>query len=252
MAREADLLDLVGREPDERLLGEDAAQLPEALGRPYALPSLPARARIVAAGATMTGVTLLGGLALIVLAAVEVVAVGLNATAIAALLVGLILVATHWGWVHVAEVSANALEARRHQDVHADRRRWLAAIEPYTRWSVSTSPGEDGSITIVTARHRPVPVGERGFTFRREIEDRETHSADEPAASVAERAELMRRDAAAATARERERYEIANHAFQRTLLARDDEQQRLAALRAASEALSAQINSNLRDPPLTE
>jgi hypothetical protein len=200
----------------------------------------------------MTGVTLLGGLALIVLAAVEVVAVGLNATAIAALLVGLILVATHWGWVHVAEVSANALEARRHQDVHADRRRWLAAIEPYTRWSVSTSPGEDGSITIVTARHRPVPVGERGFTFRREIEDRETHSADEPAASVAERAELMRRDAAAATARERERYEIANHAFQRTLLARDDEQQRLAALRAASEALSAQINSNLRDPPLTE
>jgi hypothetical protein len=252
MAREADLLDLVGREPDERLLAEDVAQLPEALGHPQALPTLPARGRIVAAGATMTGVTLLGGLALIVLAAVEVVAVGLNLTAIAALVVGLTLVATHWGWVHVAEVSANALEVRRHRDAHAERRRWLAAIEPYTRWSVSTSAGEDGSVTIVTARHRPVPLGERGFTFRREIEHRETHSADESAAAVAERAELLRREAAAATTRERQRYEIAHDAFQGTLLARDDEQQRLAALRAASEALSAQINSNLRDPPLAE
>jgi hypothetical protein len=35
-------------------------------------------------------------------------------------------------------------------------------------------------------------------------------------------------------------------------LARDDEQQRQAALRAASQALSERINANLRDPPLAE
>jgi hypothetical protein len=252
MTREVDLLDLVGREPDERLLAEDAAQLPDALGRPEELPSYPARARMVAVGATLTGVTLIGGLALIAFAAVEVVVSGLDAAAVAALVVGLAFVATHWGWVHVAEVSANALEARRHRDVLARRREWLAAIEPYTRWSVSTSAEEDGSITILTVRHRPVPVGQQAFTFEREIESRETHSGDEPAAGVAERAELVRHRAAAATAQERERWAVANDAFQRTLLARDDEQQRRAALRAASEALSAQINSNLRDPPLTE
>jgi hypothetical protein len=132
------------------------------------------------------------------------------------------------------------------------RRQWLACIEPYTRWSVSTEAGDDGSITIVTLRHRPVPAGDRKFTFRREVVGRETYSADEPAAVVTERAELLRRQAAATTGRERERYEVANHAYHRTLLARDDEQQRLAATRAASEALSEQINSNLRDPPLTE
>jgi hypothetical protein len=36
------------------------------------------------------------------------------------------------------------------------------------------------------------------------------------------------------------------------MLGRSDERQRIAALRAASEALSEQINSNLRDPPLVE
>jgi hypothetical protein len=35
-------------------------------------------------------------------------------------------------------------------------------------------------------------------------------------------------------------------------MARGDEQERVAALRAASEALSERINANLRDPPLTE
>ena len=86
----------------------------------------------------------------------------------------------------------------------------------------------------------------------REIADREVHSEDESAATVAERAELLRRHAAALTGRERARFEVANDAFQRTLLDTTDEQQRLAAVRAASEALSEQINANLRDPPLME
>jgi len=36
------------------------------------------------------------------------------------------------------------------------------------------------------------------------------------------------------------------------LIGRADEEQRRLARRAASEALSHQINSNLRDPPLVE
>jgi hypothetical protein len=252
MVREADPVELVGRAPDERLLAEDLAQLPEALGRPEALEPSPARGRIVAVGATLTGVTLVAGLALIVLAAVAAFSSGLGAGAIAALAAGLALVGTHWGWVHVAEISAQGLDGRHNRDVIERRRQWLAEIEPYIRWSVSTTAETDGSIAIITVRHLPVASGERGFTFVRETAGREVHSEEEPAATVAERAELLRRRAAAATARERARYEAANDAYQRTLLAHADEQERLAAARAASEALSEQINSNLRDPPLME
>jgi hypothetical protein len=35
-------------------------------------------------------------------------------------------------------------------------------------------------------------------------------------------------------------------------MAGEDEQERIRARRAASEALAHQINTNLRDPPLTE
>ncbi|HWE09123.1 MAG TPA: hypothetical protein VG325_07205 [Solirubrobacteraceae bacterium] len=252
MAREADPLKMVGRDPDERLLGEDLDQLPEALGTPEAPPPSRVRGRIVAVGATLTGVTLVAGLALIVLGAVEAFSGGLGLGAILALVIGLALVGTHWGWVHVAEATAEGLDGRRNRDVDERRREWLAEIEPYTRWSVATSAESDGSIAIVTVRHVPVTSGERGFTFVREIAEREVHAEDESAATVAERAELLRRHAAALTAREQARYEVANDAFQRTLLDHADEQQRLAAVRAASEALSQQINSNLREPPLME
>ena len=81
---------------------------------------------------------------------------------------------------------------------------------------------------------------------------RRSTPADEPAAAVTERAESLRREAALDTERERERYQIAADAYESALLDDADEQQRLLAQRAASEALSNQINSNLRDPPLLE
>jgi hypothetical protein len=166
--------------------------------------------------------------------------------------VGVALVGTHWGWVHVAEVTANTIESRHNSEILARRRRWLSTISPYTRYEVTTSAEEDGSISITRVRHRPVPTGERGFTFVREMETREVHSAEEPAAAVAEHAEVLRREAARDTERERQRFEIAADAYERALMGRDDQQQRLAARRAASEALSDQINANLRDPPLVE
>jgi hypothetical protein len=152
----------------------------------------------------------------------------------------------------VAELTANSIDARRNSVVLDRRRLWLGAIKPYTRYEVTTSVDEDGSIRITRARYQPLPRGENGFTFVREIELEEVHSADEPSATVAERAELLRRQAAADTERERARFEVAADAYETALLSRDDAAQRQAARRAASEALSEQINSNLRDPPLLE
>jgi hypothetical protein len=252
MAPEADFARLVGLEPDERMLGEDLEQLPPSVGQPESLPDSPARRRLVGVGATLTGVSLIGGLALLVLGVVEAVSGGSGAVTVAAFVLGALLVGTHWGWVHVAELTANNLESQRNAPLFDRRRGWLAEIEPYPRWEVGASTGEDGSIAIVTVGYRPVARSESTFTFVREEVGREVHSGDEPAATVAERAELLRRQAAADTTRERERYEAAHDAYERAVLNHANEEERLAAVRAASEALSEQINSNLRDPPLVE
>lgn len=252
MPPEADPLELLGLAPDERLLGEDARQLPASVGEPEPLPpQSPARRRVVAAGATLTGVSLVLGIVLIGVGIGEAVSDAI-VLAVALLVVGVSLIATHWGWVHVAELTGNAIQGRRDAAVLGRRRAWLGQLEAYPRWEVSTAAGEDGSIAIVTVCHRPVPQGDGTFTFVHDDVAREVHAADEPAADVAERAELLRREAAAETAQARERFEVARDAYEHTLMAHDDEQQRRAALRAASEALSERINANLRDPPLTE
>jgi hypothetical protein len=245
-------LDLLGREADERLLGADLRQLPATVGEPpQPLPESSARRQVVRFGATMTGVTLIGGLVLALLGLVELIADG-GVLWLVVLVLGIVLAGTHWGWVHVAELTGNSIEARRSASVEELRRHWLNEIEPYPRWEVSTSAGEDGSITIQTVLHRPVASGEHRYTFVSEEVGREVHSADEPGAEVAERAELLRRQAALDTSRARGDFEAARDAYDEALMARDDEQQRRAALRAASEALSERINAHLRDPPLTE
>jgi hypothetical protein len=205
----------------------------------------------VAAGATLTGVSLVLGIVLIGVGIAEAASDAL-VLGIVLIVVGAISIATHWGWVHVAELTGNAFQARRDETAMVGRRAWLSQLEPYPRWEVSTSADQDGSIAIVTTRHRPVAHGEGTFTFEREDVAREVHSGDEPAAEVTERAELLRRQAAADTERARERFAVARDAYEHALMVRDDDQQRAAALRAASEALSERINANLRDPPLTE
>jgi hypothetical protein len=199
----------------------------------------------------MTGVTLIAGVALALLGLVEAIASG-GLLWFVVLAVGVVLAATHWGWVHVAELGGNRIEGRRQASVEVRRRQWLSQIEPYSRWEVVTRADDDGSITIETLRHRPARRGEETFTFVREVEAKEVHSPDEAAAAVTERAELLRREAAAETRQAREQFEAARNAYDRVLIAADDEQQHRAALRAASHALSERINSNLRDPPLTE
>jgi hypothetical protein len=245
-----DPAELVDRRPDERLLSE--RDLPVSIGRPQPMPPPSrTRARIVALGATLTGVTLLIGIALVGVGIGEAVS-DAAVLAIAAIAVGVVLVATHWGWVHVAEWTGQAIERRRDSEVLDRQRRWLEEIKPYTRYEVTTTVDDDGSIRVARARYDPVATGERGFAFSRRVEHEEIHSPEEPGAAVAERAELLRRHAAADTERERRRFEVAADAYHTALLRSDDEQQRQVARRAASEALSQQINANLREPPLIE
>lgn len=247
-----DPAEFVDASADERLLSEPEARLPATIGRPDPLPPpSAARKRIVGLGATMTGVTLVGGTALVVLGVVLLIVSG-GLAAIAALVVGIVLIATHWGWVHVAELTGTRIEARHNRGPLDRRRAWLEQIEPYTRYEVTTSVDEDGSIRIVRTRYEPERTGTGRFTFTSTVEKEELHSGDEPGAAVAERAELLRREAAADTERERERFRIAADAYETALMNAGNESEREAARRAASKALSDQINANLREPPLVE
>ena len=163
------------------------------------------------------------------------------------------LVATHWGWVHVAELTANSIEGRGNAVVEDRRRQWLSTIQPYTRFEINTRVEDDGSITIYRVAspsgrewRAPVHVRPRASTTRRSTRPTSPprRSPSAPSCSAAQ--------AAQDTERERERYQIAADAYESVLLDDADEQQRRLAQRAASEALSNQINSNLRDPPLLE
>jgi hypothetical protein len=166
--------------------------------------------------------------------------------------VGGLLVATHWGWVHVAEFVRQGMESRAGRDVQRSMAPWLSSIQPYTRYSVVTEVLDDGSIRIVRLQHDPIHTLPGKFSFSSERVGEETHSGDLPAEQIAERAETLRRQAALDTAEERERYEVAADAYETALLAKGGEQQETEARRAASAALSERINRNLREPPLVE
>lgn len=251
MAEDLTPAELVGRTAEERLLTE-SENLPEVIGRPEEIPTWPGRQRVVTTGALLTGVSLVVGIILVILGVISAITGGFGLGQIVELVAGIGLVSTHWGWVHVAEITANGVETRRAGEVVDRRRLWLDAIEPYTRYEVSTAVGDDGSISIVKIRYRAVPSGASGFTFDRDVLSTEVHSGEEPAAAVAERAESLRREAALETQREHDDYQVAADAYETALLHRHDEESQLAARRAASQALSERINTNLRDPPLVE
>lgn len=249
MAPGTDSTDLIGRVADERLLDQDADKLPAAVGRPPDLPHNPTRGRIVGVGATLTGITLLAGIGLIVLGAVWAISDG-RSLAIIALVLGVVLAGTHWGWVHVAEATADAVEERRNAPIAARRREWLQTIEPFTRYDLTTGVTDEGSITIDRVEDRPVPIGAHRFTFERRTERVAVYSGDGAAAAVAEHAERLRQETAAATERARAGFQVAADEHQRESFRETEQQQDLAVRRAASEALSERINSHLRQPPV--
>ena len=251
MPEEAPTPVLLGRTGDERLLGRDAELVPHTLGR-FTPPLDPqGRSVLVTTGVALTGITLLAGIALVVLGIVELLS-GTAVAGVAELWAGILLTATHWGWVHVATWRHDKLAERRHGGLSTDRQGWLASIEPYARHEIETTVTDDGSITIETLLYQPVATDPGHFTFTRDRQALEVHRSDTPAAEIAERAELLRRQAAALTAEERGRYEAAAEAQQAAELEARDRQEQLEVRRATSEALSDRLNSRLRDPPLTE
>ena len=252
MGADVDPEQLVGLVADERLLSEDPAMLPAGVGLPAPIPPSAARQRLIAIGVTLTGVTLIGGVALAILGAIELLFDGGGALAVVALVVGLVLAGTHWGWIHVAEVSSLGIERRSNAGIVDRRQAWLEAIAPFTRYEVTTSAGGDGTITIERIRHRPVRTDAGTFVFERSVELTEVHAGDDPAAVVAERAELLRHQAAVDTERERAAFQEQADALNWATLAEGEHRERTREQAAAARALSEQINANLREPPLAE
>ena len=246
------MLAFLGVPADRRLLDEDLVNLPAA--EQYHEPAVVTHKhdRLVAAGSLLTGATLIGGAAIALYGGWEVLFNGGGAFGVAVAVIGILLVATHWGWVHVAEYLGVAIDERalRTQDAH--RQAWLAAIQPYPRFSVSTVVLDDASTRIERVLHRPVLTARNTFTFVRETEAEKTYDADAPAHVIAGSVEEMRREARIESDRIRGLWEAASSAYAVALSSADDDKQRLAAQRAAAIALSEHINESLREPPLVE
>ena len=100
--------------------------------------------------------------------------------------------------------------------------------------------------------HQPVLTARHTFTFVRETDAEKTYDAHASAAEIATTVETMRRQARIETDRLRELWEAASTTYTAALHSADDEQQRLAAQRAAATALSEHINASLLEPPLVE
>lgn len=244
---------LLGVAPDRRLLAEDLANLPDAEQfREPPVTTSRQHDRLVAAGSVLTGATLIGGAALALFGAWELLFQSGGVFAAVLTLVGLVLAGTHWGWVHVAEYVGVTIDDRHERALEDRKRDWLASIQPYPRFSVTTSVLDDASTRIERVLHRPVPTANNTFTFARETDAAETYGADVSAATLATAVETMRRQARLDTDRIREAWEAASTTYDAAMLSAHDERERLAAQRAAAQALSEHINASLLEPPLVE
>lgn len=242
----------LGVPADRRLLNQDLANLPAAEQRQE--PAIPTHEhdRLVAAGSLLTGVTLVGGAAMALYFGWRVLFGAHDAFEIVLALIGVLLAGTHWGWVHVAEYLGLSIDERRERAADRRRRDWLASIEPYPRFSVSTRVLDDASTVVERALHRPVLTPDGTFTFAREIHAQQAFDGHTSAEVIAVAVETMRREARLETDRLRESWEAASTAYAAALLDADDDRQHLAAQRAAATALSEHINASLLEPPLVE
>ena len=247
-----EMIAFLGVPADRRLLNEDLFNLPAAEQRREPEIATEKHDRLVAAGSLLTGVSLIGGAAMALYGGWQVLFNGGGVLDAVVAVIGILLVATHWGWVHVAEYAGLTID--EHQQRANDKRAvmWLSAIAPYPRFSVSTSVLDDASTRVERIVHQPVLTEQHTFTFIRKTDGEETYSAHAPAAEIATTVETMRRQARIDTDRSSELWEAASTTYAAALNSADDEQQRLAAQRAAATALSEHINASLLEPPLVE
>ena len=247
-----DLLGFLGVAADPRLLDADLINLPAAEQRNEPPMSTQRHERLVTAGSVLTGASLVGGLALLIYAGARLLFAGGGALDALLAAVGLVLGATHWGWVHVAEYAGLTIDARQAQELDADRADWLATVEPYPRFSVTTSVGDDGTMRVRRFLHRPVLTDHDTFTFVCETNVEHVHEAGAPAEVIATDVETMRRQARLSSDRSREQWDAASTAYSAALLGAHDDQERLQAQRSAARALSEHINASLLQAPLAE
>jgi hypothetical protein len=246
------MLAFLGVAPDRRLLDEDLGNLPVAEHRHAPAPSTREHDRLVAAGSLLTGTTLVGGTALILYGGWQVLFNAGTVFDVILLVVGILLAATHWGWVHVAEYAGLTIDAGRQRALEAQNREWLTTIQPYPRFSVSTDVLDDATTRVTRYVHRPLLTPQHTFTFVREADTEQLYPADTPAAIIATSVEAMRRQARLDTDRLRGLWQAASSAYEAARLSAADDEQDLAAQRAAATALSEHINASLGQPPLAE
>jgi hypothetical protein len=245
------MVTFLGVRPDQSLLKADLGALPEAQRRPLPAISTHKHDRLVAAGSTMTAGTLVGGAVIALYSGVRLLGGG-GALDVLLLVIGVLLLATHWGWVHVAEYVGVSIDQRQERADDERTQAWLSTLQPYPRFSVLTSVLDDASTRVQRVLHKPVLTAQHTFTFVRETEAEQTFAADAPAQEIAATVETMRRQARLDTDRLRGNWEAASSAYDAALFSAEDDQQRLAAQRAAATALSEHINASLLEPPLVE
>jgi hypothetical protein len=247
-----DMLAFLGVEADRRLLEDDQVNLPEAERRPAPVLSTHEHDRLVAAGSLLTAITLIGGVALVLYGGLQLLLGGGGALDAVLALIGVLLAGTHWGWVHVAEYLGLTVDERRQRASDELRQEWLAAIEPYPRFSVSTRVLDDASTRVERLLHQPVLTPQHTFTFVRQVDAEQTYDAHTPAEAIASGVETMRRQARLETDRLRDLWEAASTAYTAALQNADEGRRELEAQRAAATALSEHINASLLEPPLVE
>jgi hypothetical protein len=246
------MIAFLGVPADRRLLNEDLSNLPEAEQRREPEIATAKHDRLVAAGSLLTGVSLIGGAAMALYGGWQVLLNGGGALDAIVAVIGILLVATHWGWVHVAEYVGLTIDERQQRANDDHTRAWLSEIQPYPRFSVSTSVLDDASTRVERVLHQPVLTAQHTFTFVREIDAEKTYAAHASAVEISTTVETMRRQARIDTDRLRELWEAASTTYTAALNSDHDERQRLAAQRAAATALSEHINASLLEPPLVE
>jgi hypothetical protein len=246
------MVEFLGVAADPQLLSEDLDGLSEAPLRPVSVVVTDTHNRLVTAGSAMTAVTLIGGVVLAIYGGEQVVTSAGGALAVVLGLLGLLLVGTHWGWVHVAEYVGLGLDERQERGNHERERSWLATVSPYARFTIRTAVMADASIAVERVTYKPVLTPRHTFTFDRATEAVATFDADTPAHVIADRVETLRRKARLETDRLSGLWDAASSAYDAALLDADDDQQQLAARRAAAVALSEHINASLLQPPLVE
>lgn len=249
---ETGLVEFLGVAADPRLLSEDRVNLPAIEQRHEPVVVTHEHDRLVAAGSVLTGTSLLLGGAMLLYGGGRALLGSGGVFDVVLAVIGALLVGTHWGWVHVAEYAGLTIDDRRRRVAAAGEQDWLGTIQPYPRFSVSTTVLSDASTLVQRFRHEPVLITPGTFTFARHLDADQRYEADTPAEVIAAGVETMRRQARLDTDRLRGNWEAASSAYQAALLSADDDQQRLSAQRAAATALSEHINASLLEPPLVE